>query len=88
MITIKDILKSKGYTLSFGFMPDAMGATLGWDIKLDLKSDWPPARTFLHEMTHYLCPEMSEKEVAKFSYKLWKKLTHKEALKINRKIFR
>jgi hypothetical protein len=88
MTTIKDILKSKGYTLSFGFMSDAMGATLGWDIKIDLKSDWPPARIFVHEMVHYLNPEMSEKEVKSYSNKLWKKLTHKESLKIYRKLFR
>ena len=88
MTTIKDILKAKGYNLDFGFMPDAMGTTFGWDIKLDLKSEWPPARVFIQECVHYLNPEMTEKQVGAFSYKLWKKATHKEVKQIYKKLFR
>jgi len=88
MTTIKDILKAKGYSLKFGYMPDAMGVTLGWDIKLDLKSKWPPARVFIHEVVHYLNPEMSETDVHKLSNRIWRRATHKEILRIYRKIFR
>ena len=88
MTTIRDILKAKLNSIDFGYMKDAIGMTLGWDIKLDLKCRVPPAKIFIHECVHYLNPEMPEKEVEKLESKLWKKLTHKEALKIYRKIFR
>ena len=85
---IQDILKAKGFTLDFGHMKDALGKTEGWCIKLNLKCHTPPAKIFLHECVHYLNPEMSEADVVKLESKLWKKLTHKEALKLYKKLFR
>lgn len=89
MTNVQDILKAKGYSLKFGYMPDAMGTTLGWNIQLDLKSTRKPiAWVYMHEVIHYLNPEMPEKEVWALTNKLWRRLSHKEALKIYRKIFR
>ena len=88
MTTLKDILKAKGFTIDFGYIKDAFAQTEGWHIKLHLKRQSPPARSFIHECIHYLNPEMPEKEVLKLESKLWKSATQKEIEKIYRKIFK
>lgn len=89
-MTIDEILKTKGYRLTFKSLKksSAFGICDDEIISIDLKTRMYPAKTFIHEVLHYRYPTLSEKQVIKAENSIWKSLTYRDILKIYRKMFK
>ena len=57
-------------------------------IEIDLKRNTPPARTFIHEMIHFLNPGFSEERTRELESRIWEKINNKQIERIYRKMFK
>lgn len=65
----------------------ALGESDVDEIRIDLKRNTNPIRTYLHEQLHLKHPDWKEWRVLREERRVWKRLTHKQIHQIGRRLF-
>ena len=71
------------YTLGEGLF----GQQCGKEVWISLMRNNPPARNYVHECLHLIYPKMSEHDVQLWESVIWRRLTHRQRLRLYRKMF-
>ena len=65
----------------------ALGEASEGEVKIDLKRNANPVRTYLHELIHLENPRWSETKVLQTERRLWKRMTQEEVFLLGKRLF-
>ena len=65
----------------------ALGESFAGEIRIDLKRNSNPVRTYLHEQLHLKHPEWKEWRIMLKERKIWKKLTNQQVHQMGKRLF-
>jgi hypothetical protein len=91
---VSKILRLRHLRVGFRILRDKDGKVHGEaevdnrQIYINLKSNIPPAKIFLHECLHVMYSKAAETTILQQENTVWNKLTHKEITFLYKKMFR
>ena len=71
----------------FCHLRDALGESIPGEIKIDLKRNTNPVRTYVHECLHLKYPEWSETRVLKTEREIWKRMSNRQVFELGKRLF-